>query len=77
MAWEDARDKTDAHSVLAALCKLAAQEKPPIPLLRLAGTNTVEWADDTEKSGFSFFTLKDMRSRLRPKRGRSSEPTEA
>lgn len=77
LAWENAHDKTSAHSVLAALCKLAAQQDPPIPLLRLAGTNTVEWADDTKKSGVSLFTLKDMRSRLRPKRGTSSKPTGA
>ncbi len=63
-AWEAARDRNSAHSVLYALANLAKQDPPPIPLTGASDDGReVYWKDHNGKT--RSFTIDDMQSRMR------------
>lgn len=68
MAWAQASLKDDARSTYAALCAIAKAPNPPYPILGFVNGEGVKWEDDQADDGISFFTLKNMRDRLRPRK---------
>jgi predicted DNA-binding transcriptional regulator AlpA len=64
IAWERARDKSAARSVLAAFVELARDQPPPSPLKGASEDGQeVKWLDENGK--FQTFGIEQMRSRMR------------
>ncbi|WP_405124609.1 hypothetical protein [Ralstonia pseudosolanacearum] len=64
IAWQNARDRSDASSVFAELVKIARSESRMDPLTEATEDGQeVKWL--AEDGTFKIFTVKDMRSRMR------------